>query len=165
MIFFSPIDRTLRRRWTVSQIAIFLYFIYAGTYRHLVNVFIYRFLDHIKGSYNYWLGGSFKVPHFLNFYSQALLFTYLIFFDWYVIICWYWHINKTCFSFILLKHYIWSISFYFSVILSYLPNPSARAGYDTRTIFKRSSTGLNFSVILYCKIAENSNFLGFYYRY
>ena len=31
------------------------------------------------------------------------------------------------------------INFY----LSYLPNPSARAGYDTRSIFKRSLTGLN----------------------
>ena len=28
-------------------------------------------------------------------------------------------------------------------LLSYLPNPSARAGYDTRSIFKRSLTGLN----------------------
>ena len=27
--------------------------------------------------------------------------------------------------------------------LSYLPNPSARAGYDTRSILKRSLTGLN----------------------
>ena len=27
--------------------------------------------------------------------------------------------------------------------LSYLPNPSAQAGYDTRSIFKRSLTGLN----------------------
>ena len=27
--------------------------------------------------------------------------------------------------------------------LSYLPNPSARAGYDTRSIFKRRLTGLN----------------------
>ena len=26
---------------------------------------------------------------------------------------------------------------------SYLPNPSARTGYDTRSIFKRSLTGLN----------------------
>ena len=26
---------------------------------------------------------------------------------------------------------------------SYLPNPSARAGYDTRSIFKRSLTGFN----------------------
>ena len=30
-----------------------------------------------------------------------------------------------------------------SVCLSYLPNPSARAGYDTRSIFKRSLTGFN----------------------
>ena len=28
-------------------------------------------------------------------------------------------------------------------LLSYLPNPSARAGYDTRSIFKRSLTGFN----------------------
>ena len=27
--------------------------------------------------------------------------------------------------------------------LSYLPNPSAREGYDTRSIFKRSLTGFN----------------------
>ena len=27
--------------------------------------------------------------------------------------------------------------------VSYLPNPSTRAGYDTRSIFKRSLTGLN----------------------
>ena len=27
--------------------------------------------------------------------------------------------------------------------VSYLPNPSARAEYDTRSIFKRSLTGLN----------------------
>ena len=29
------------------------------------------------------------------------------------------------------------------LVLSYLPNPSARAVYDTRSIFKRSLTGLN----------------------
>ena len=28
-------------------------------------------------------------------------------------------------------------------IWSYLPNPSARAGYDTRSVFKQSLTGLN----------------------
>ena len=33
------------------------------------------------------------------------------------------------------------LSFIFS--LSYLPNPSARAGYDTRSIFKRNLTGFN----------------------
>ena len=30
-----------------------------------------------------------------------------------------------------------------SSFLSYLPNPSARVGYDTRSIFKRSLTDLN----------------------
>ena len=29
------------------------------------------------------------------------------------------------------------------LVLSYLPNPSAQAGYDTRSIFKQSLTGLN----------------------
>ena len=35
--------------------------------------------------------------------------------------------------------------FFAEINLSYLPNPSARAGYDTRSIFflKRSLTGLN----------------------
>ena len=32
---------------------------------------------------------------------------------------------------------------YIYIMLSYLPKPSARAGYDTRSIFKRSLTGLN----------------------
>ena len=32
---------------------------------------------------------------------------------------------------------------YIYIYISYLPNPSARAGYDTRSIFKRSLTGLN----------------------
>ena len=37
-----------------------------------------------------------------------------------------------------------SIEFSFNNIMyPYLPNPSARAGYDTRSIFKRSLTGLN----------------------
>ena len=30
-----------------------------------------------------------------------------------------------------------------TIYLLYLPNPSARAGYDTKSIFKRSLTGLN----------------------
>ena len=29
------------------------------------------------------------------------------------------------------------------ISLSYLPDPSARVGYDTRSIFKQSLTGLN----------------------
>ena len=35
------------------------------------------------------------------------------------------------------------LPFDYIYFLSYLPNPSARAGYDTRSIFKRSLTGLN----------------------
>ena len=35
-----------------------------------------------------------------------------------------------------------------SVSFSYLPNPSARAGYDTRSIFKRCLTGLNSEFFL-----------------
>ena len=41
-------------------------------------------------------------------------------------------------------HYIYIyIYIYTHIRWSYLPNPSARAGYDTRSIFKRSLTGLN----------------------
>ena len=44
------------------------------------------------------------------------------------------------------------------LIYSYLPNPSDRAGYDTRSIFKRSLTGLNsdssFSLTSYLTKAE-----------
>ena len=32
---------------------------------------------------------------------------------------------------------------YIMYIISYLPNPSARVGYDTRSVFKRSLAGLN----------------------
>ena len=32
------------------------------------------------------------------------------------------------------------------VLISYLPDPSALAGYDTRSIFKRSLTGLNSEI-------------------
>ena len=41
-----------------------------------------------------------------------------------------------------IKHCYATLTIQFS-ISSYLPNPSARAGYDTRSIFKRSLTGLN----------------------
>ena len=39
--------------------------------------------------------------------------------------------------------YLPPLMIWYKVILSYLPNPSSRAGYDTRLIFKRSLTGLN----------------------
>ena len=63
--------------------------------------------------------------HFLHFYVFGFHSGYkLILMDEYVLLifllyCWYPFCN------------------------SYLPNPSARAGYDTRSIFKRSLTGLN----------------------
>ena len=41
-----------------------------------------------------------------------------------------------------MKHPVVSLVYIYAC-LSYLPNPSVRAGYDTRSIFKRSSTGLN----------------------
>ena len=45
---------------------------------------------------------------------------------------------------------------YFLSINPYLPNPSTRAGYDTRSIFKRSLTGLNseFSFSLTCCLTK-----------
>ena len=39
--------------------------------------------------------------------------------------------------------YLFVLAFSLSLYLSYLPNPSAQAGYDTRSIFKQNLTGLN----------------------
>ena len=62
-------------------------------------MFICPFADHALDSHYYWNGGSFKVPHFLNFYLQIFVFSYFIVLsDWYIIICWFCYINKkTCF--------------------------------------------------------------------
>ena len=38
---------------------------------------------------------------------------------------------------------IFSLTHCIYICIIYLPNPSARAGYDTWSIFKRSLTGLN----------------------
>ena len=52
-----------------------------------------------------------------------------------------WRLDSLAFS---PGHYYWCwCSRGYLLTLSYLPNPSARAGYDTRSIFKRSLTGLN----------------------
>ena len=55
-------------------------------------------------------------------------------------------------------HTIGFQTFFRWALLSYLPNPSTRAGYDTRSIFKRSLTGLNsefsFSKTSYLTKAE-----------
>ena len=46
--------------------------------------------------------------------------------------------------FLLLIIWVWFFFYCYRFnMLSYLPNPSARAGYDTRSIFKRGLTGLN----------------------
>ena len=50
--------------------------------------------------------------------------------------------QTTCINF---EAAYWSI-FFFSMLL--FTNPSARAGYDTRSIFKRSLTGFEFRVFL-----------------
>ena len=47
------------------------------------------------------------------------------------------------FLFIHMTMYIIIFKGFASSCYSYLPNPSAQAGYDTRSIFKRSLTGLN----------------------
>ena len=38
---------------------------------------------------------------------------------------------------------VYAIILLYIITLWYLPNPSARAGYDTRSVFKQSLTGLN----------------------
>ena len=42
-----------------------------------------------------------------------------------------------------IDHHAYYYYYYYYYCCSYLPNPSTRAGYDTRSIFKRSLTGLN----------------------
>ena len=69
----------------------------------MLIVFICPFLGHTQGFHYYWVGGCFKVQHFLNFYFQVFLFIYIIFFD-----------NSIAyFSFIVFNHYIRSIAIYF----------------------------------------------------
>ena len=57
--------------------------------------------------------------HIFCFYFQVFIFTYsIIVFDWFIIICCLWYINlKTCFSFIVLNHYIWSLALCISISL------------------------------------------------
>ena len=63
-----------------------------------VKLFVFHagspFFDHTQDSHYYWNGGRFKAPHFLNFSFQNFVFIYfIIFFDWYVVFNWHWHIN------------------------------------------------------------------------
>ena len=66
----------------------------------------------------------------MNNYLNTLCFLYL--FCFHVLKYWVNQISLTVF-----------ISLLHSKTNTYLPNPSARAGYDTRSIFKRSLIGLN----------------------
>ena len=90
--FSSPIDCTFLRNWAVPQSAIFYISYRLGLSGILMFLFFYPCLDHNLGSYYYWHGGSFKSPHFFSFCCQLFVYTYIIIvFDWYFIVCWYWH--------------------------------------------------------------------------
>ena len=104
------------RRWAVPQSAIFCI-----SHRHgllgilLMSLYVPYFIIHGNPAITH-ITDSFKVLRFLNFYSQVGVF---IFFDWFDIICWHWHINENaCFSFIVLKYFIWFIVAYFSISLN-----------------------------------------------
>ena len=76
---------------------------------YLVNGFICLFLGQSWDS----MTGTMVVLRFHFFFFFGSLYL-LIFFDWYVIICWHRNINqKTCFSFLVLKYFIWSMVLYF----------------------------------------------------
>ena len=51
--------------------------------------------------------------------------------------------DHDCLSFACSRRHFYPVISRCSKTISYLPNPSARAGYDTRSVFKRSLTGLN----------------------
>ena len=64
-----------------------LFFFYAGAASYAIYIFISLILDHIDDFHNYWHCVSYKKLHFLNFYFQALVFTYFIMiFHWYFVI-------------------------------------------------------------------------------
>ena len=54
-------------------------------------------------------------------------------------------VNVQCALYILIVQIQWNIYIYIHIIFT---NPSARAGYDTRSIFKWSLTGFEFRVFL-----------------
>ena len=101
MIFFSYIVSTLQRKWAVLQSGIFCISYRTGLAGTFFCMFIRYFLDHTQSSDYYQCGAGFKVAYFLSFNFQVFVFTYfIILFDWYVIIYWFWHINlKACFFF------------------------------------------------------------------
>ena len=70
VILFSHIDNTL----SSVKCYFFFYFIQDRTAKYPINMFICPFLDYTQGSHNYWHSGSFKVPHFFNFYFQVFIF-------------------------------------------------------------------------------------------
>ena len=55
------------------------------------------------------------------------------------------HLGRCCLASLLkgCAHFLWLVEWLILMAYPYLPNPSVRAGYDTRSIFKRSLTGLN----------------------
>ena len=67
--------------------------------------YVYQFLDLTLGFIYYWYASNFKMPHFFSIYiSLSFFYFFIVFYDWYIIIRWHWHIDlKACFfSFILI---------------------------------------------------------------
>ena len=72
--FSTHIDRNLLRNGAIMQSAFYISYNLG-----LPGIlFISRFLDHTEWSHYYWFGGSFKMPHFFNFYFQVFIFPHHI---------------------------------------------------------------------------------------
>ena len=97
---------------------IFFHFIYTGSFRYLVNVFIFSFLDHTQGSHYHWHGDSFKVPHFFFQFLFPVLSIYLLYSLTDMLLSVGFDLSKRKrFSIIGLHRYIGSIDFDFSISL------------------------------------------------
>ena len=94
--------------------------------------------DYISHPVSYRSNFSLEIPRSLNY---SILWVDCYTYPTKVLSLFFFRINRRL-SGSLLFYEILFIPFF----LYYLPNPSAREGYDTRSIFKRSLTGLNSEV-------------------
>ena len=100
-----------------SEKCIFWHFIQSVIPKYLPNVFIHPFLDLEDRTITHlvigWKCLVYSIPISIIFY-----YILIVFFDWYVIICGYKHINeKESFTFVIINYCISSIALYFSIRL------------------------------------------------
>ena len=142
--FFFQFDTALSYLWTLALLD------------KSMSLFLARFF-YMKNDKNTWSHPNiYKWNYKYLFFLYDLIF-YLIFAilkrlqmifkkkkrreEFFIEITSYLHKANPYFLYIFIRTGNLNINCYFE--LSYLSNPSARAGYDTRSIFKQSLTGLN----------------------